>query len=133
MKYLYSISIFLLFIGVRIPAVSGSYGDRYNSYFQLNIDEHPGPDVSVTFERTKGSDLTTFDNKISRSGMFTRNTLVSTLLHTRLWYPLPDDALFDIRVSMDEFGFLSELIPYYHSFSVLNNKYGVGLGIKLYE
>lgn len=135
MKYLYSIfSIFLLFIGVGIPAVSWSYGDRNNNHSHLNTDKNPDPEVSVISERTTGDDLSTFDNKVPRSAASIRNTRKSTLLlHTRLWYPLPDDALFGVRVPIDDFGFLSELIPYYHSISVLNNKYGVGLGIKLYE
>lgn len=38
-----------------------------------------------------------------------------------------------LHESQDEFAFISEIIPFYQSISLLNNKYGYGIGFKLFD
>lgn len=38
-----------------------------------------------------------------------------------------------LQECQDEFAFLNEIIPFYSSISLLNNRYGYGIGFKLFD
>lgn len=48
--------------------------------------------------------------------------------------PLPNTTVsFHMNVVQDDFDFLNELLPFYHSISFLNDDYGFGIGVKIFE